>query len=70
MLSLLSVSTSNERRFNMDDFNQYKNNLETFEEFLFSKSYLEEDDDIDIFNVRKLSSITQSLISDMEADYE
>ena len=54
----------------MDDFNQYKNNLETFEEFLFSKSYLEEDDDIDIFNVRKLSSITQSLISDMEADYE
>ena len=54
----------------MDDFNQY--NLETFEEYLFSKSFLEYDDDIDISDIRQLSSITQELINnmDMEAAYE
>jgi len=54
----------------MDDFNQY--DLETFEEYLFSKSFLEQDNDIDISNIRKLSSITQDLINniDMEVTYE
>ena len=54
----------------MDDFNQY--DLETFEEYLFSKSFLEEDNDIDISNIRKLSSITRDLINniDMEVTYE
>ena len=48
----------------MDDFNQ--NDLETFEEYLFSKSFLEQDDDIDISNIRQLSSITQELINTLE----
>ena len=54
----------------MDDFDQ--NDLETFEEYLFSKSFLEHDDDIDISDIRQLSSITQELINnmDMEAAYE
>ena len=48
----------------MDDFNQV--DLETFEEYLFSKSFLEQDDDIDISNIRQLSSITQELINTLE----
>ena len=48
----------------MDDFDQ--NDLETFEEYLFSKSFLEQDDDIDISNIRQLSSITQELINTLE----
>ena len=47
----------------MDDFNQ--NDLETFEEYLFSKSFLEQDDDIDISNIRQLSSITQDLLTNL-----
>ena len=66
MLSLLSVSTSNRKEIHMDDFNQ--DNLETFEEYLFSKSFLEQDDDIDISNIRKLSSITQQLINKLEME--
>ena len=50
----------------MDDFNQA--DLETFEEYLFSKSFLEQDDDIDISNIRKLSSITQQLINKLEME--
>jgi len=58
------------KEIHMDDYNQYK--LETFEEYLFSKSFLEYDDDIDISDIRQLSSITQELINnmDMEAAYE
>ena len=48
----------------MDDFNQ--DDLETFEEYLFSKSFLEQDDDIDISNIRELSSITLKLIKKLE----
>ena len=66
MLSLLSVSTSNRKEIHMDDFNQ--DNLETFEEYLFSKSFLEQDDDIDISNIRQLSSITQELINKLEME--
>ena len=66
MLSLLSVSTSNRKEIHMDDFNQ--DNLETFEEYLFSKSFLEQDDDIDISNIRHLSSITQELINKLEME--
>ena len=66
MLSLLSVSTSNRKEIHMDDFNQ--DNLETFEEYLFSKSFLEQDDDIDISNIRQLSSITQELINNLEME--
>ena len=50
----------------MDDFNQ--DNLEIFEEYLFSKSFLEQDDDIDISNIRQLSSITQELINALEME--
>ena len=50
----------------MDDFNQ--NDLETFEEYLFSKSFLEQDDDIDISNIRQLSSITLELINKLEME--
>ena len=50
----------------MDDFNQ--DNLETFEEYLFSKSFLEQDDDIDISNIRQLSSITQELVNKLEME--
>ena len=50
----------------MDDFNQY--NLETFEEYLFSKSFLEQDDDIDISNIKQLSSITQELVNNLDIE--
>ena len=50
----------------MDDFNQ--NDLATFEEYLFSKSFLEQDDDIDVSNIKQLSSITQELVNNLDIE--
>ena len=54
------------KEIHMDDFNQ--NDLDTFEEYLFSKSFLEQDDDIDVSNIKQLSSITQELINKLEME--